>query len=58
MLGEIASRKKVKASNFVKIKNPTMIQLNRIKLASETSNHVKIAKTLRTSQGESRIVDC
>ena len=35
-----------------------MIQLNRIKLASETPNHVKIAKTLSTSQGESRIVDC
>ena len=29
-LGEVSSRKKVKASNFVKIKNPTMIQMNQI----------------------------
>ena len=54
-LGEISSRKKVQVSNFVKIKNPTMIQLNQIQLTS----HVKITKILSTSQRESRIIiDC
>ena len=33
-LGEIFSRKNVLARNIVKIKNPQMIQLNRIQLTS------------------------
>ena len=35
-----------------------MIQLNRIQLTSQTTNHVVITKTLSTSQSESRIIDC
>ena len=35
-----------------------MIQPNQIKLTSQTKNHVEITKILRTSQHESRIVDC
>ena len=57
-LGEIFSRKKVQTSNFVKIKNPTMIQLDGMQLTSQTLNHVEITKTLSTSQCESRIIDC
>ena len=57
-LGEISSRKKVEARNFVKIKNAKIIQLNRIQLISQTTNHVEITKILSTSQSESRIIDC
>ena len=35
-----------------------MIQLNRIQLTSQASNHVEITKLLSTSQSESRIIDC
>ena len=35
-----------------------MIQLNRIQLTSQTTNHVEITKILSTSQRESGIVDC
>ena len=35
-----------------------MIQPNQIQLTSQTKNHVEITKILRTSQRESRIVDC
>ena len=34
-----------------------MIQLNRMQLTSQTTNHVKITKILRTIQRESRITD-
>ena len=58
-LGEISSRKEVKASNFVKTtKNPAMIQLNRVQLTSQTPNHVEITKILSTGQRESKIIDC
>ena len=40
-LGEISSRKRIQMSNLVKIKNPTMIRLNRIQLPSQTTNYVK-----------------
>ena len=50
--GEISLRKKVQASNFVKIKDPTMIQMNRIQLTSQTTNQVEINKILSTSQRE------
>ena len=49
-IGEISLRKKVQASNFVKIKDPTMIQMNRIQLTSQTTNQVEINKILSTSQ--------
>ena len=45
-------------SDFVKIKNLTMIQLNPIQLTIQTPNHVKMAKILSTSQRESTIIDC
>ena len=51
-IGEISLRKKVQASNFVKIKDPTMIQMNRIQLTSQTTNEVEINKILSTSQRE------
>ena len=51
-IGEISLRKKVQASNFVKIKDPTMIQMNRIQLTSQTTNQVAINKILSTSQRE------
>ena len=51
-IGEISLRKKVQASNFVKIKDPTMIQMNRIQLTSQTTNQVEIDKILSTSQRE------
>ena len=51
-IGEISLRKKVQASNFVKIKDPTMIQMNRIQLTSQTTNQVEINKILSTSQRE------
>ena len=35
-----------------------MIQLNRIRLTSQTPNNVEITKILSTSQRESRIIDC
>ena len=35
-----------------------MIQLNRIQLSSQITNHVEIPKILSTSQSESRILDC
>ena len=35
-----------------------MIQLNQIQLTSQTPNHVDITNILRTSQRESRIIDC
>ena len=35
-----------------------MIQLNRIQLTSQTTNHVEMTKILSTSQGESRTIDC
>ena len=35
-----------------------MIQLNRIRLTSQTTNHVGITKILSSSQRESRITDC
>ena len=35
-----------------------MIQLNRIQLTSQTTNHVEITKILSTSQRESGITDC
>ena len=54
--GDIFEEKKV--SNFVKIKNPAIVQLNRKQLTSQTPNHVKITKILSTSQCESRIIDC
>ena len=57
-LGETSSRKKVIASNFVKTKNPAMIQLNRVQLTSQTPNHVEITKFLSTGQRESKIIDC
>ena len=57
-LREISSRKNVSESNFLKIKNPTMIQLNRIQLSSQTTNHVEITKTLSTSQRENGIIEC
>ena len=57
-LGEISSRYKAYASYFVKIKNPTMMQLNLIQLTSQTTNNVEITKMLSTSQRESRIIDC
>ena len=34
-----------------------MIQLNRIQLTNQTSNHVEITKLLSTRQRESRIID-
>ena len=40
---------KGKVSNFLKIKNPTIIQLDRKKLSSQTPNHVEITKILSTS---------
>ena len=40
-LGEISSRKKIQMINLVKIKNSTMIRLNRIQLPSQTTNYVK-----------------
>ena len=49
-IGEISLRKKVQASNFVKIKDPTMIQMNRIQLTSQTTSQVEINKILSTSQ--------
>ena len=56
-LREISPRKMVLASNFLKIKNPSMIQLNRIQLSSQTPDHVEITKILSTSQRASRIID-
>ena len=56
MLGEIFSRKKVR--NFVKIKNPEMIQLSRMQLTSQSPSHLEITKMLSISQAESRIVEC
>ena len=35
-----------------------MIQLNRIQLTNQTTNHVEITKILSASQVESRIIDC
>ena len=35
-----------------------MIQLNRLQLNSQTTNHVELTKILSTSQRESRIIDC
>ena len=35
-----------------------MIQLNRIQLTNQTTNHVEITKILSTNQRESRIIDC
>ena len=49
---------KIYPSNFVNMKNPTMIQLNRIQLTSRTPNHVEMTKILSMSQRESRIIDC
>ena len=43
--------------NFVKKKNPAMIQLNLIQLTSQTPSHVEITKMLSTSQPESRIIE-
>ena len=40
---------KAEASNFVKIKNPTMIQLKRIQLTSQTPYHAEMTKILSTS---------
>ena len=37
-------------NNFVKAKNLSMIQLNRIQLTSQTPSHVEITKILITSQ--------
>ena len=54
----MSSRKKVSGSKFFKINNPTMIQLNRIQLTSQTKNHVEITKVLDTSQRESKIINC
>ena len=56
-LGDISLRKKVRASKVSKIKNPTMIQLNRIQLTSQIPNHTEMTKILSTSQLESRIID-
>ena len=36
-----------KGKNFLYIKNPTMIQLNRIQISSQTPNHVEIIKILK-----------
>ena len=47
-----------KRAILFKIKNPTMIQLNRIQLASQTTNHVEITKFWSTCLSESRIIDC
>ena len=49
---------KVISEKFVKIKNPTMIQLNRIQLTSQTPSHVEITKMLSTDNRESKIIDC
>ena len=35
-----------------------MIQLNRIQLTSQTTNHIEITEILSNSQSESRIIDC
>ena len=35
-----------------------MIQLNRMQLTNQTTNHVQITKILSTNQRESRIIDC
>ena len=35
-----------------------MIQLNRIQLTSQTTNHVEITKIVSTNQRESRLSDC
>ena len=48
----------MRLEDFVEIKNPTMIQLNRIQLTIETTNHVEFTKILSTSQRESSIIDC
>ena len=34
-----------------------MIQLNRLQLTSQTTNHVEITKIVSTNQCESRIID-
>ena len=56
--GDIFEEKGISVQFFFKIKNPTMTQLNRIQLTSQTPNHVEITKILRTSQCESRIINC
>ena len=53
--GDIFKEKGI-SEQFFKIKNPPMIQLNRIQLTSQTPNHVEITKILSTSQRESSIV--
>ena len=45
-------------NKFVKIKNPTIIQLNRIQLTSQTTNHVEITKIVSIGQRESKIIHC
>ena len=45
-------------SNFVKLKNPTTVKLNRIQLTSQTPNHVEMTKILSTRQRETRIIGC
>ena len=35
-----------------------MIQLNRIQLTSQKTNHAEITKILSTIQPESKIIDC
>ena len=35
-----------------------MIQLNRIQLTSQTTNHIESTKILSTSQRQIRIIDC
>ena len=55
--GDIFEQKGIR-NQFVKIKNSTMIQLNRIQLTSQTPNHVEMTKILSTSQRENRNIDC
>ena len=46
------------SEQFCKIKNLTIIQLDRIQLTNQTTNHVESTKILYTSQRGSRIIDC
>ena len=56
-LGEISSRKMIQTSDFLKIKNSTMTQLNRVQLTYQIPSHVKITKILSTRERKSRIID-
>ena len=47
--GDIFEQKGIR-NQFVKIKNSTMIQLNRIQLISQTPNHVEMTKISSTGQ--------